>query len=132
MAARSMRGPTQTAMSGGSRANPCRRACSGVQQQRVRRTRCTPLLTALGHRGPLMATETPLDLITGAFSYSGSHIAQRLLNDGHRVRTLTFHPGRPHRLQGRIEAFSYDFDDANVLERSFAGVGTFYNTYWVR
>jgi len=79
-----------------------------------------------------MATETPLDLITGAFSYSGSHIAQRLLNDGHRVRTLTFHPGRPHRLQGRIEAFSYDFDDANVLERSFAGVGTFYNTYWVR
>ena len=79
-----------------------------------------------------MATETPLDLVTGAFSYSGSHIAQRLLDAGRRVRTLSFHPGRPHRLQGSVQAFRYDFDEATALASSFEGVGTFYNTYWVR
>ncbi len=29
-----------------------------------------------------MSKETQLDLVTGAFSYSGSHIAQRLLESG--------------------------------------------------
>jgi NAD(P)-dependent dehydrogenase (short-subunit alcohol dehydrogenase family) len=79
-----------------------------------------------------MATETQLDLVTGAFSYSGSHIAQRLLDAGHRVRTLSFHPCRPHPLQASVQAFRYDFDDATALARSFEGVATFYNTYWVR
>ena len=40
--------------------------------------------------------DTNLDLVTGAFSYSGSHIAERLLASGRQVRTLTFHPDRPH------------------------------------
>ncbi len=79
-----------------------------------------------------MATETPLDLVTGAFSYSGSHIAQRLVDAGHRVRTLSFHPGRQHPLQGSVQAFPYQFDDAAALARSLEGVSTFYNTYWVR
>lgn len=79
-----------------------------------------------------MATETPLDLVTGAFSNSGSHIAQRVLDAGRRVRTLSFHPGRSHRLQSSVEAFPYDFDEAAALRRSFEGVDTFYNTYWVR
>ncbi len=79
-----------------------------------------------------MATETPLDLVTGAFSYSGSHIAQRLLDAGHRVRTLSFHPTRHHPLQASIQAFPYQFDDPASLARSLEGVSTFYNTYWVR
>lgn len=41
-----------------------------------------------------MSNDTSLDLVTGAFSYSGSHIARRLLESGRRVRTLTFHPDR--------------------------------------
>jgi NADH dehydrogenase len=73
-----------------------------------------------------------LDLVTGAFSYSGSHIAQRLLDAGHRVRTLSFHPGRPHPLQGSVQAFAYRFDDPDALARSLEGVSTLYNTYWVR
>jgi uncharacterized protein YbjT (DUF2867 family) len=74
----------------------------------------------------------PLDLVTGAFSYSGSHIARRLLDAGHRVRTLSFHPDRPHPLQDRVEALVYRFDDPGELARSLEGVGTLYNTYWVR
>jgi uncharacterized protein YbjT (DUF2867 family) len=73
-----------------------------------------------------------LDLVTGAFSYSGSHIAQRLLDSGRSVRTLTFHPDRSHPLQGAVEARPYRFDDPAALARSLDGVETLYNTFWVR
>jgi uncharacterized protein YbjT (DUF2867 family) len=79
-----------------------------------------------------MGTTPPLDLVTGAFSYSGSHIARRLLDAGRRVRTLSFHPGRPHPLQPSVEAFPYRFEDPEALARSLEGVSTLYNTYWVR
>jgi uncharacterized protein YbjT (DUF2867 family) len=73
-----------------------------------------------------------IDLVTGAFSYSGSAIAERLLGSGRRVRTLTFHPQRAHPLQASVETFPYRFDDAAALARSLDGVTTLYNTYWVR
>ena len=76
--------------------------------------------------------DTGLDLVTGAFSYSGANIAERLLASGRRVRTLTFHPDRPHPLRDRVEAQPYSFDDPVALSRSFDGVTTLYNTYWVR
>jgi nucleoside-diphosphate-sugar epimerase len=79
-----------------------------------------------------MSTDTGLDLVTGAFSYSGSRIARRLLNSGRSVRTLTFHPDRPHPLQKRVEALPYRFDDQVALAESLEGVSTLYNTYWVR
>ena len=74
----------------------------------------------------------PLDLVTGAFSYSGSHIARRLLDAGHEVRTVSFHPSRAHPLQASVEALPYRFDDPDVLAGSLEGVSTLYNTYWVR
>jgi uncharacterized protein YbjT (DUF2867 family) len=79
-----------------------------------------------------MAPIAPLDLVTGAFSYSGSHIARRLLDAGRRVRTLSFHPGRPHPLGDSVQAFPYRFDDPQALAGSLEGVSTLYNTYWVR
>ena len=79
-----------------------------------------------------MKADTGIDLVTGAFSYSGSHIAQRLLESGRRVRTLTFHPQRPHPLQGRVDTFVYRFGDVAALARSLEGVTNVYNTYWVR
>ena len=79
-----------------------------------------------------MVTASPTDLVTGAFSYSGSHIARRLLDAGHRVRTLSFHPDRPHPLQGSVDAMPYQFEEPAALARSLEGVSTLYNTYWVR
>jgi uncharacterized protein YbjT (DUF2867 family) len=76
--------------------------------------------------------DTGIDLVTGAFSYSGSHIAQRLLHSGRKVRTLTFHPDRQHPLQGRVDAYAYRFGDVAGLARSLEGVTNVYNTYWVR
>jgi uncharacterized protein YbjT (DUF2867 family) len=73
-----------------------------------------------------------VDLVTGAFSYSGRYIAERVLGSGRRVRTLTFHPDRAHPLQARVETFPYRFDDLAALTRSLAGVSTLYNTFWVR
>jgi NADH dehydrogenase len=79
-----------------------------------------------------MEADTKLDLVTGAFSYSGSRIAERLLASGRQVRTLTFHPDRAHPLQEQVQAFRYRFDDPVALTRAFEGVTTLYNTYWVR
>jgi NADH dehydrogenase len=79
-----------------------------------------------------MSNDTSVDLVTGAFSYSGSHIAERLLDAGRPVRTLTFHPHRAHPLQASIESRTYRFDDPAALARSLQGVSTLYNTFWVR
>jgi NADH dehydrogenase len=79
-----------------------------------------------------MSDERPLDLVTGAFSYSGGRIAEELLRAAGRVRTLTFHPDRPHPLRADVETFPYFFDDPVALTRSLEGVRTLYNTFWVR
>jgi uncharacterized protein YbjT (DUF2867 family) len=79
-----------------------------------------------------MSRQVSLDLVTGAFSYSGSHIAGRLLQKERSVKTLTFHPDRPHPLQASVEACRYRFDDPAALTRSLEGVSTLYNTFWVR
>ena len=79
-----------------------------------------------------MSDQDRLDLVTGAFSYTGGEIARRLLESGRRVRTLTFHPDREHALQGEVEALAYSFDDPVALARSLDGVSVLHNTYWVR
>jgi NADH dehydrogenase len=79
-----------------------------------------------------MSHSTPTDLVTGAFSYSGAQIAERLLASGRDVRTLTHHPDRPHPLRASVKASQYRFDDPAALARSLEGVTTLYNTFWVR
>ena len=75
---------------------------------------------------------TETDLVTGAFSYSGSRIAELLIESGREVRTLTHHPDREHPLRARVQASPYRFDDPAALARSLEGITTLYNTYWVR
>src|SRR5438067_504650 len=73
-----------------------------------------------------------LDLVTGAFSYTGRFVAPRLLARGRQVRTLTNHPDPTSPLGGQIEAFPFDFADPGALNAALRGVDTLYNTYWVR
>jgi nucleoside-diphosphate-sugar epimerase len=73
----------------------------------------------------------PLDVVTGAFSYSGAAIARELHSVGRRVRTLSGHPDRA-RTGSQIEARSLKFDDPAELTRNLDGAHTLYNTYWVR
>lgn len=70
--------------------------------------------------------------VTGAFGYSGSRIARRLLANGHHIVTLTNSSGRGHPLEGRIRAEPLNFADPAALARSLEGCATLINTYWVR
>ena len=75
--------------------------------------------------------DTGLDVVTGAFSYSGSAIATALLERGRRVRTITGHGGRAP-VGTEIEQRPFDFDNHLELVASLEGATTLYNTYWVR
>jgi NADH dehydrogenase len=70
--------------------------------------------------------------VTGAFGYSGSYIATRLLAAGVRVRTITNSVTRASPLQGRVEAHPFHFDQPAQLVESLRGASVLYNTYWVR
>jgi uncharacterized protein YbjT (DUF2867 family) len=77
------------------------------------------------------STDTGLDVVTGAFSYSGASLARALRQDGRQVRTITGHPGRAP-AGSAIEVRPLDFDDHPGLVASLSGATTLYNTYWVR
>jgi nucleoside-diphosphate-sugar epimerase len=81
---------------------------------------------------PVVApADTGLDVVTGAFSYSGRAIAQRLLANDRAVRTLTGHPQHAESATP-IEVRPLDFSDMPGLVRDLEGATTLYNTYWVR
>ena len=71
-----------------------------------------------------------LDVVTGAFSYTGRHIAEALLARGRTVRTLTRRSDPSHPLANRVEVAPLAFDER--LVESLSGADTLYNTYWVR
>jgi uncharacterized protein YbjT (DUF2867 family) len=73
-----------------------------------------------------------VNVVTGAFGYSGKYITQRLLSMGKLVRTLTGHPNRESPFGVKVDAFPFNFDRPSELVRSLQGVTTLYNTYWVR
>jgi uncharacterized protein YbjT (DUF2867 family) len=70
--------------------------------------------------------------VTGAFGYSGRHIADLLLAQGKRVRSLTGHPDRPDPFGGRVEVRKFEFDDPARMRDALSGVKVLHNTYWVR
>jgi len=87
--------------------------------------------TALSPAHQTRLTDTGLDIVTGAFSYSGRAIAAELVGGGRRVRTMTGHPGRAEQ-DDTLETRPLDFDDLPGMVASMSGATTLYNTYWVR
>ncbi len=87
----------------------------------------------MAERGDLGGAQggVTLDVVTGAFSYTGRHIAEALLERGRAVRTLTRKPAPPgHPLAERVETRPYAWDAS--LAESLRGADTLYNTYWIR
>ena len=74
----------------------------------------------------------PVDIVTGAFGYTGRFITERLLAAGRGVRTLTGHPDRPNPFGRGLEVRPYRFDDVGAMAASMEGASTLFNTYWVR
>lgn len=73
-----------------------------------------------------------VNVVTGAFSFTGRYIAARLLAQGKTVRTLTRHPHRIHPFGDRVSASVLDFADPKHLVASMRDASTLYNTYWIR
>jgi len=73
-----------------------------------------------------------LSVVTGAFSYTGKYITQRLLSLGKRVRTLTGRPNRENPFGYQVSIYPFNFNNPNQLTKSLEGATTLYNTYWVR
>jgi NADH dehydrogenase len=76
--------------------------------------------------------ESPFDVVTGAFSFTGRFIARRLLAEEHRVKTLTNHPSRPGTEDIKVDVAPLQFTDRAALVESLRGADVLYNTYWVR
>ena len=73
-----------------------------------------------------------MDVVTGAFSFTGRFIARRLLAQEHQVKTLTNHPHRPGTEDITAEVAPLQFSDRDALVESLRGADVLYNTYWVR
>ena len=76
--------------------------------------------------------EPALNVVTGAFGYSGRYIARRLLAAGKRVLNLTGHPGRPNPFDEPVDSAPFDFDRPERLTESLRGARVLFNTYWIR
>ncbi len=72
------------------------------------------------------------DAVTGATSYTGRFIAERLVAAGRGVIDLTRRPSIPHPLGESARSVLLDFDDPAGLAQTLAGVDTLYNTFWIR
>ncbi len=72
------------------------------------------------------------DAVTGATSYTGRFIGERLVADGRRMIDLTRDPRAPHPLGPLATSAELDFHHPDRLARTLAGVDTLYNTFWIR
>jgi NADH dehydrogenase len=73
-----------------------------------------------------------LDVVTGAYSFTGRFIARRLMAQERSIRTLTNHPRREGAEDVQAEVAPLQFTDRAALVESLRGAEVLYNTYWVR
>ena len=74
-----------------------------------------------------------MDVVTGAFSFTGRAIAEELLRRGHQVRTLARRPAAADdRLAAQVDYAPLEFSDRAALRDRLRGADVLYNTYWVR
>jgi len=77
-------------------------------------------------------SKSQIHAVTGAYGYSGKYIAQRLLEKGHSVITLTNSLDRSNPFGKKIRSHPFNFTTPTKLIDSLLGVSVLYNTYWVR
>jgi len=73
-----------------------------------------------------------LNVVTGAFGFTGKYITRRLLAEGNRVLTLTGRPRRENPFGDRVSVAPFNFDDPAALAASLRGATVLFNSYWVR
>jgi len=73
-----------------------------------------------------------LNVVTGAFSYTGKYITRRLLSMGETVKTLTGRSDLENPFGSQVNTLPFNFGNLSLLTESLRGITTLYNTYWVR
>ena len=73
-----------------------------------------------------------MNVVTGAFGYTGKYIARRLLELGETVMTLTGNPGRANEFGPAVKVVPFRFEEPEAMAASLDGARVLYNTYWVR
>lgn len=73
-----------------------------------------------------------MNIVTGAFGFSGRYITQLLLANDESVKTLTGHPERPNPFGDKIEVARLDFTNPQKLADEMHGAHTLFNSYWIR
>jgi len=73
-----------------------------------------------------------LDVVTGAFGFTGSRIAERLLGAGREVRTISRRAPGGHALAQHVAVQPYGFSQPDELRDQLRGVDVLYITYWMR
>ena len=74
-----------------------------------------------------------MDVVTGAFSFTGRAIAEELLSRGRAVRTLSRRPAEDSDpMAARVEWAALQFSDRVALTEAMRGAEVLYTTYWVR
>ncbi len=71
-------------------------------------------------------------IVTGALGYSGKVVAEKLIQEGYEVKTLTNSLNKENPFGSKIAIESFHFDDQNLMSKSMEGYDTLINTYWVR
>jgi uncharacterized protein YbjT (DUF2867 family) len=79
-----------------------------------------------------LKNDQQLNVVTGAFSYTGKYIARRLLERGIAVKTLTAHPAQSNPFGNAVAAIPFNFERPAALADSLRGAATVFNTYWIR
>jgi uncharacterized protein YbjT (DUF2867 family) len=79
-----------------------------------------------------LRNDQELNVVTGAFGYTGKYITRRLLERGIAVKTLTGHPAHPNPFGDGVAAMPFNFDRPAALVESLRGATTVFNTYWIR
>jgi NADH dehydrogenase len=87
------------------------------------------LVTSPTLHGPVLSRR---DAVTGAFGFTGRHIAERLLAGGREVVTLSRRSGSGDPLAERLTVRPLDFREPHALTDDLRGIDTLYNTYWMR
>jgi NADH dehydrogenase len=74
----------------------------------------------------------PRHAVTGAYGFTGRHIATRLLARGDDVLNLSNNLNRPDPFGGRVPVAAFATDDEGALSDSLRGIDVLFNTYWFR
>ena len=77
-------------------------------------------------------TAQRLHTVTGAAGYTGRYITQLLLQQGHRVQSITGHPDQDNPFGDQVPLHPFNFDQPDLLRQNLEGTDTLFNTYWIR